>query len=177
LSQVFFFVRWFVLGVIAPGAGFWRAGKPHLAFAAWVALLPLPVSVLLLSLAPRKFVWLMLFSVVAYFVVTIVSAVLGARAARTPVVGWKPVFVFCFGVLVLNSLVSEALAWRLKPFNTPSESMSPTLLRGDQFYAMNDRARFPIERGAVIVHADPSSGFDYVRRVVGLEGDVIAWDG
>jgi signal peptidase I len=177
LSRAFFFLRWFILGLLVPGAGFWRAGKPHLAFAAWMVLLPLPASVLLVSLAPRKFVWLMLFAVLAWVVASLVSAFLGARAARTPVVGWKPVLVFCFGVLVFNSLMSEAVSWRLKPFNTPSESMSPSLLKGDQFYAMNDRVRFPVERGAVIVHADPSSGFDYVRRVIGLEGDIVEWDG
>jgi signal peptidase I len=142
-----------------------------------LALLPLPAALLLYSFAPLQFGWLLVVSVPVTLGAFFVQAALGARAAREPVARWPAVLGFVLTVLVLNVLGRVALQTRLGPFRTPSESMSPTLVSGDQFYVLTDAARFPVERGSVIVHHDLASGLDYVRRVVALEGDLVDWDG
>ena len=90
-----------------------------------------------------------------------------------------PVLLF---VLVLRSFIAE-------PFRIPSNSMMPTLLTGD-FILVNkfaygirlpaiDTKIIPIgepERGDVVVFRyprDPSQ--DYIKRIVGLPGDVIEY--
>ncbi len=94
-----------------------------------------------------------------------------------------PVLLF---VLVLRSFLFE-------PFRIPSSSMMPTLLIGD-FILVNKFAygvRLPVlntkiidigspKRGDVIVFRypgngpnDPTEGTDYIKRVIGLPGDVI----
>ena len=94
----------------------------------------------------------------------------------------KSFFPVLFIVLVLRSFIAE-------PFRIPSGSMMPTLLVGD-FILVNKFAygiRLPVvnkkiidigapERGDVVVFRfpkDPSD--DYIKRVVGLPGDRIAY--
>lgn len=85
-------------------------------------------------------------------------------------------------VLVLRSFIAE-------PFRIPSNSMMPTLLTGD-FILVNkfaygirlpaiDTKVIPIgepERGDVVVFRYPKDPTqDYIKRVVGLPGDVVAY--
>ena len=100
----------------------------------------------------------------------------------------RSLFPIIFGVLVLRSFVAE-------PFRIPSSSMMPTLLVGD-FILVNKFAyglRLPVlntkvvplggpKRGDVVVFRfpgmgqdDPQAGADYIKRVVGLPGDRIAF--
>jgi len=95
-----------------------------------------------------------------------------------------PVLLF---VLVLRSFVAE-------PFRIPSESMMPTLLKGD-FILVNKFSyglRLPVlnnkfvpvgepKRGDVMVFRypgrsedDPEKGTDYIKRVIGLPGDTVS---
>lgn len=91
-------------------------------------------------------------------------------------------FPVIFAVLVLRSFLVE-------PFRIPSNSMMPTLLTGD-FILVNKfdyGLRLPVlntkfleigepKRGDVVVFKfplDPKT--DYIKRVVGLPGDVIAY--
>ncbi|MBU1917580.1 signal peptidase I [bacterium] len=76
------------------------------------------------------------------------------------------------------------------PYKIPSSSMMPTLLRGDYIWVARYAygLRVPLtqfwfyegegpERGDVIVFKDPKgSSVDYVKRVVGLPGDVVRID-
>jgi len=94
-----------------------------------------------------------------------------------------PVILF---VLLIRSFLAE-------PFRIPSSSMMPTLLIGD-FILVNKFAygiRVPVlnktvvdvghpKRGDVVVFkfpgsfpGDPKTGTDYIKRVIGLPGDVI----
>lgn len=100
----------------------------------------------------------------------------------------RSLFPVLFAVLVLRSFLAE-------PFRIPSTSMMPTLLVGD-FILVNKYAyglRLPVlntkvvevgepERGDVVVFrypgngpSDPTAGTDYIKRVVGLPGDKIAF--
>jgi signal peptidase I len=98
----------------------------------------------------------------------------------------RSLFPVLFFVLVLRSFLAE-------PFRIPSESMMPNLLVGD-FILVNKYdygLRVPVlnkkflkvgepRRGDVVVFRypgrdseDPQKGTDYIKRVVGLPGDVI----
>jgi signal peptidase I len=110
----------------------------------------------------------------------------GEKAGKAPwwveySVSFFPVILFVF---VLRSFIVE-------PFRIPSGSMLPTLESGDLILVskFSDGIRLPIldrkiittggiNRGDVIVFrypADPSQ--DYIKRVVGLPGDQIAYLG
>ena len=75
----------------------------------------------------------------------------------------------------------------IEPFRIPSGSMLPTLQVGDQIFVNKfiygvripyaNVVPFPIvrrpERGDVIVFDNPVTGQDYIKRVVGIPGDVL----
>ncbi|MGZ6072084.1 MAG: signal peptidase I [Myxococcaceae bacterium] len=75
----------------------------------------------------------------------------------------------------------------IEPFRIPSGSMLPTLQVGDQIFVNKflygvripyaNVVPFPIvrrpERGDVIVFDNPVTGQDYIKRVVGVPGDVL----
>jgi len=91
-----------------------------------------------------------------------------------------PVLLF---VLVVRSFVFE-------PFRIPSGSMMPTLLNGDYIFVKKYSygLRWPViekkfletgepKRGDVVVFRLPSDpSINYIKRVVGLPGDVIVYD-
>ena len=106
-------------------------------------------------------------------------------AAREPIVVEyaKSFFPILFLVLVLRSFLFE-------PFRIPSGSMMPTLLEGD-FIFVNKFAyglRLPVinskiveigepRRGDVVVFRLPSDpSINYIKRVVGLPGDVVDYE-
>ena len=90
-----------------------------------------------------------------------------------------PVLLF---VLVIRSFIFE-------PFRIPSGSMMPTLLKGDFIFVQKFAygLRLPVtetkiietgspERGDVVVFRLPSDpSINYIKRVVGLPGDVIVY--
>ncbi len=91
-----------------------------------------------------------------------------------------PVLLFVF---VIRSFIVE-------PFKIPSGSMMPTLIAGD-FIAVNKFSygvRFPVinnvlipngmpERGDVVVfHYPMDTSIDYIKRVIGLPGDIIKYE-
>ena len=91
-----------------------------------------------------------------------------------------PVLLF---VLVIRSFVFE-------PFRIPSGSMMPTLLQGDFIFVKKYSygLRLPVteskiletgapQRGDVVVFRLPSdSSINYIKRVVGLPGDVVSYN-
>ena len=100
----------------------------------------------------------------------------------------RSLFPVIFIILVLRSFLAE-------PFRIPSSSMMPTLLVGD-FILVNKFAyglRLPVantkvvevgepKRGDVVVFrypgafaGDPKAGTDYIKRIVGLPGDVVSF--
>ena len=109
----------------------------------------------------------------------------GGRSAKDPVLVEyaKSFFPILLLVLLLRSFLFE-------PFRIPSGSMMPTLLEGD-FIFVNKFAyglRLPVinskfvevdepKRGDVVVFRLPSDpSVNYIKRVVGLPGDVIDYD-
>jgi len=107
-----------------------------------------------------------------------------AANAKEPIVVEysKSFFPVIFLVFFIRSFIAE-------PFKIPSGSMMPTLLAGD-FILVNKFSygfRVPIlnhtiievdkpDRGDVFVfHYPPKPSIDYIKRVVGLPGDVIEY--
>ncbi|UNU74157.1 signal peptidase I [Moraxella nasovis] len=106
------------------------------------------------------------------------------QTKRTTLVRWSyeylPILAF---LVVVRSFIVE-------PFNIPSSSMVPTLYTGD-FIAVNKSAygvRLPLihtkvlntgepERGDVVVFRYPEvPSRYYIKRMIGLPGDIIAFD-
>jgi signal peptidase I len=116
--------------------------------------------------------------------VAVERAALRERLERQPLwleytAGLFPVILIVFA---LRSFVAE-------PFKIPSESMLPTLVVGDLILVnkFSYGLRLPVvhtkiadlgrpERGDVMVFRYPSdTSVDYIKRVVGLPGDVVAY--
>lgn len=118
------------------------------------------------------------------------------RAAREPDAGPNDIVDFFASLFPVLAIVLVLRSFIYEPFRIPSSSMMPTLLIGD-FILVNKFAygiRLPVlntkvietgapERGDVVVFrypgrkpafpSDPPIGTDYIKRVVGLPGDVI----
>ena len=104
---------------------------------------------------------------------------------------------FVLFLIKLGLFVFVLRSFIVAPFNIPSESMQPRLLIGDYLIVAKwpygysryslpfnlpliPRRVFPDtpERGDVVVFkAPPTQGQDYIKRVIGLPGDVIAMEG
>ena len=94
----------------------------------------------------------------------------------------KAFFPVLFVVLILRSFVAE-------PFRIPSNSMMPTLLTGDfilvnkftyglRLPVVNTKITegTPLARGDVVVFRyPPKPSMDYIKRVVGIPGDEVAY--
>lgn len=93
---------------------------------------------------------------------------------RLPVHRWShwyaltPIAVF---VLLLSRLATPLMHHFYKPFYAPSESMAPTIGKGDKFIA-DMRWRGPVKRGEIIIFYGPDSV--RVSRVAAVAGDRIA---
>jgi len=110
------------------------------------------------------------------------------RAPDAKVPWWIEYPVSFFPVILIVFLLRSFL---VEPFKIPSGSMLPTLLIGD-FILVNKYTygiRLPVinvkvldvtapKRGEVMVFRYPEdTSLDYIKRVVGLPGDVIAYKG
>jgi signal peptidase I len=86
-----------------------------------------------------------------------------------------------FAGLAVLSLITTCRGFRGVTFRIPTESMSPTIKRGDTIFA--DPLYYKkaaVQRGDVVVVIDPDGKTDsagqpemYVKRVIGLGGDKV----
>ncbi|RVT40317.1 signal peptidase I [Sphingobium algorifonticola] len=113
----------------------------------------------------------------------------GDAQARTGFDWWqeiKSIFVLIAAVLAFHSFIA-------KPFYIPSESMMPVLLTGDRLvvskypygwsYASLSFHPLPFtkgrilgrmpERGDIVIAIPPNRNEDYIKRVIGLPGDIL----
>jgi signal peptidase I len=97
-----------------------------------------------------------------------------ARARGRAAVPW-PTLIKTWVVLTVGAIVVAAGVIRqffAEAFQIPSSGMVPTLIVGD--HIMVDKLRHSVRRGDVVVFKWPANpAFDYVKRVVGLPGDVV----
>lgn len=138
--------------------------------------------ILVVATGVTGFVWLL---DLIFFGPSRRSRIAGGESVRESVIveysrSFFPVLLI---VLLLRSFLFE-------PFRIPSGSMMPTLLQGD-FIFVNKYAyglRLPVintkivevgepERGDVVVFRLPSDpSVNYIKRVVGLPGDIVEYD-
>lgn len=72
---------------------------------------------------------------------------------------------------VLALLIQQFL---VKPFGIPSESMEPTLLKGDRVLVNRLAYRFgEPQRGDIVVFRPPLGEEDYIKRIVAVGGDTV----
>jgi len=97
-----------------------------------------------------------------------------ARARARAEVTW-PTLIKTWVVLTVWAIVMMAGVIRpffAEAFQTPSKSMFPGLIVGDKIMA--DKLHHAVRRGDVVVFKWPvDPGVEYVKRVVGLPGDVL----
>ena len=96
-------------------------------------------------------------------------------------------FLRFLALLILATLIVRSFV--IAPFTIPSESMVPTLMKGDYLIAAKwpygwSRWSLPLgvplipgtlpERGDIAIFRHPVTHVDYIKRVIGLPGDTVA---
>lgn len=158
----------FAASLIIPGLGQVLLGR------LWSALVWLLVFVAVSGLAG---VWLA-GAMVGGLVVRLAAAVDCARSAGpSPAVDGRMATTLVAFVALVVGIQVVRLAFVGESFVVPAESMRPTLQPGDRVYV--DRTPYRLgeptpRRGDVVAFAAPcTEGAMYVKRVIGLPGDVV----
>lgn len=79
--------------------------------------------------------------------------------------GWTVAFVLFVALALTRLFIAE-------PYLIPSSSMEPTLMNGDQVLGLKTSLAGAAKRGDIVTFTRPD-GVTYVKRVIGLEGDMI----
>jgi signal peptidase I len=139
---------WYAAEIAAAAAGF---------FAAWRE-------------SPRPF-WLALVALVLIRVAVVADV---CRLPRIhPLPRLRLVVLVGVGVTIFYELLGVRVRTNfVEAFNIPSGSMYPTLETGDHLYVKKEKR--PYQRGDVVVFGYPlDPSVDYVKRIVGVGGDVV----
>jgi signal peptidase I len=127
--------------------------------------------------------WALCALVLASPVVTLIATVDAWRIARQSIAGSEPRAFQRPAVYALSMATVLVFSWTvalvmkrslIEAFVIPSASMEPTLHNGDRFLVNKLRfALHPVERGDVVMYHSTSDHRMYVKRVIGLPGDVV----
>jgi signal peptidase I len=154
-----------------------------------LSLLPAPVLVAaVFSKNPSVILWGVVGAVVFSLGVFIYALISSSRLARYIGDDYAPkdynngvvYLIFALGNMYFAITVAIAIALYfrgnvMEAFYCPSESMSPTILKGDRFLANKLVQRKQPHYGDIIVFLGPGSRDNvFVKRVVGLPGDTVA---
>ena len=163
-----------LLNIPAPGVSLLRLGHWHLAAALFGLLL---VTLLFMRFGPPT-----PFGVWAFVMVLVIAVLLGSmilswwlsRYKEDDLPQWRRWYAIAGAAILANALIivlldKEKIAYR--NFYLPAEAMSPTLLKGDRFVAYMRRPDDPKRGDIVLVRT--RHGDIYIKRLVGLPGDVI----
>ena len=172
------------LNLIAPGLGLLRVGN----WRAGVLLLLAPFALLAIVAfgmgnLPITRYSDAIFAIVAAFgllvALYVVAAVLTWRQSNfhSPARWWSRwynLIIVAIVVLFLSQLASSLGHCFYKPFYAPSESMAPTIGKGDKYIA-DMRWRGPFRRGEIVMFNGP--GDIRISRIAAVPGDRIAMHG
>jgi signal peptidase I len=172
------------LNLIAPGLGLarlgnWRAAVPFLlAPFALFALFTLGMGHFPITSYGRAiFALTVVFgSLAALYLVPAVLTWHGSKF-RSPSRGWSRwygLIAIAAIVIFLSQLALPLMHRFYKPFYAPSESMAPTIGKGDKFIA-DMRWRGPVKRGEIVIFKGPYG--IRISRIVAIPGDRIAMHG
>lgn len=172
--------------LLVPGLGFLYLGRVRLALLLPLAMLALiaAVSWSRLILDPAGLVLML----VLYLLLWLGSTLAVVRMARRAgMVGLGPlqrghVYLGFAALLVAINLlmpVYRATLFGIEAYRVPSNSMADTLIAGDQVMVDSWAYRESVpQRGDVVVFRSPAApDVRYVKRVIGLPGDVIEIEG
>lgn len=172
------------LNLIAPGLGIARLGKWRLAapflLAPFVLIALVTVGMgnfPITSYDGALFALVVVFGLLA--ALYLVPAILTWRGSRfsSPAHGWSRWYgltAVALLVLVLSQLAAPLMHRFYKPFYAPSESMAPTIGKGEKFIA-DMRWRGPFQRGEIVIFKGPYGV--RISRVAAIPGDRIAMRG
>lgn len=178
-------LSWFCPGLGHIYCGQFTTGLALLA----LSLLPAPVLVAaVFSKNPSVILWGVVGSVVFSLGVFIYALVSSSRLAKTiggdyELKDYNNSVVYLILALgnayfAVTVAIAIALYFRgnvMEAFYCPSESMSPTILKGDRFLANKLVQRNQPHYGDIVVFLGPGSRDNvFVKRVVGLPGDTVA---
>src|SRR5215469_9143193 len=168
-----------LLSLAAPGAGHVLLGAFRRGIA-WVAGL-LILKLLFLFAAPLSLWLLILLGGGVIGLLGPVGAAIDAARIIWPRPSWK-IVIFAWTALLAGDLV---VGWPLaayyraqyaQAFTIPSGAMQPTLLPGD--YIMVDksvyRSQAPRRGDIVVFQYPPDERRDFIKRIIGVPGDVVA---
>lgn len=121
--------------------------------------------------------WTLLLGLILSIALLIAMIVSSIRSKETYLKGAKGLLIctlFFVAFLVLKSSIPS----RHKAYVNPSGSMLPTLLIGDCLFAdLKAYSSTPPNRDDVVVYKDSASGSLFMKRIVGIPGDTLNWDG
>ena len=172
------------LNLLSPGLGLIRVGAMRVAamflIAPFVLIAVMAFGVAHLPITNYAHALIALVAVLTSLAALYgVSAILTWRGskARLPARGWSRwygVVAIAVVMIVLAQLAQSMVIRLYKPFYVPSESMEPTIGKGDKFIA-DMRWRGPLKRGQVVIFIGPGSV--RISRIAALPGDRIAMRG
>ncbi len=170
---------WIIFGLMVLAFGLARASLGTPGFATMLVLFGLMLVIWTVALvqrlhdAGRSGYWALLAQVPGIGLLAVV-VILVLTPQPVPPVPHPVARKVGAGVLALLFVlfVSRALYWQ--PFWIPAESMKPTLLVGD-FILVTKTS--DLQRGDVLVFRHPVLNIDYVKRLIGLPGDVLQLQG
>jgi signal peptidase I len=173
-----------LLSLLFPGLGQWRNREP------WKGVIIAILSPSLVMIAGYSRILLSFKGMVGFIGLTIVIAMLvgidafrNARAARQSRKSFRQTkLVFAAsGVIILTlAFVPSTEFWLrkfnyLRAFKVPSASMCPAICEGDRFVAnMDSYLHVAPRRGDIIMMSQSLSAQLYIKRVIGVEGDVVS---
>lgn len=170
--RVLRFLGWLLASLVVPGLGLWRAGHRGAASVVAAVALGAPTAVAFAVLWWPGVAGGLVIAAVVSGLTTLGAAFVGAvRASGEPREAWRSTIVFALMVLVARVPLQ---VWRERwadVVSVPSAAMRPSLEEGDQLIVRRGAA---VTRGAVIVFRH-ERGVLYVKRVVGVGGDVVSW--
>ena len=119
--------------------------------------------------------WLGLLLLLAWRMIAAVDAIQAPAAAKQ--MPWAMLVGMALGLLFGKEGVALFLrANVVEAFQSPNQGMAPTLVLGDKFFVGKHVAE--VHRGDVLVFRRPdATGSPYVKRVIGIGGDLVAMTG
>lgn len=167
-----------VLAVVSLPAAYLYVGRPRRAVVYLAVALLVPLTAFLLARAgvwPAGFSW--------RWVAGLLIGVCAVDACRIALRhrdrfdgAWYTRWWALLAVIVmLAGMLVGFRAFFVDVFRTPSVAMLPTLHLGDEFLLSKYRGALP-ERGDVVVLRVARADVAYVKRVIGLPGDVVVYD-
>jgi len=177
--------RWkaVLLSLGLPGLGEVYSGQPRsgaLTFVLWCFMIALSIALMFAPLPGAIALLPFLLNILTWVLIALRAARAAARAAQPytlqPYNRWYwYTSAVLFGLFVWRPTVLRYITSRwVQAFQIPSDSMNPTILRGD-FVLVSKHPGRDLHRNDLVVYETPSAtGVMILKRIVGIAGDTLA---